>query len=1523
MEKVLKLYTFVDGVNDTPFPNSSNQAQLGAFRYNAKRMGSVFPTIEGTLMYPKCLDNELQGKRIYVTFNGEKYFLKQTPTNSYSNDDVRYKHELVFESQRAILGTTYFYDVVAKGEELENDKPVSNSSKFDFYGDIHQFVKRLNYSLQYSNVGYSVVIDSGIGSDNKFLSFEDSYFINVLQEAYNEYDIPYYFVGNTIHFGYSQNVINNTFKVGINDALLSIRKNNANTKIINRITGIGSSENIPYYYPNEDEKGQVDVLYNNESNLVNIFSRVRFKKVKLSDRFNYYDTPAHQDILNDNNYSHDGQMVEIGVGSWYIGGIEYTFDISNNLDTNFVLTYEGDNYNNDDVSITLYKGDVDIERGMPLGNFSRKYNAGTYRLVINLTVNDVLEPNFDKIISHLGVYIYQDVPPFVGWVLNDNKNKAINLDDYGLSVVNTPEDGDIITFEQLSYIIPQLNLMPPIYRESNASERFYNALDNTYKNDKGEYYDFENPYSVGNPKEHKQTFEDIKPSIKGMVNASGQRIDMFSEFAYDTNDNDEFDEEGNYIHPYFFGKLRKFDGDYGFNLFEHTIEKGSMTISMTSGSCGACNFEIGVDENTQKNIVQVDDNGNLKRDNNGNVIRSGSPQARQNDTQNYEVWVALKKDIETFGVVMPNATYNYKPSANDTFVIINIDLPQSYILSAENQLKDAIIKYMYENNSEKFNFSISFSRIYFEENPTILADLNENSEIKIEYNGKVYELFISDYSYTMTDDKPLPEIKIELYDSLEIKKNIIQSLQSNITTLQTTKANKSSSLKGYGIQDAKISSTGVVQIGKKSVEPITQHQDLQTLTLQIKGIDIGTYNPNIRTTINIQDVGINEDKVNALIKNYVDKAFEIQFDESGNVTTIIAKTNLYSRGGLTARYQGGESGGSGGGASNLWELNDVTITNPTNGQSLVYRNGVWVNEVISGGVSGDYLPLSGGTIDSTNSVPVIINTSNSTEVVLQLSQNGQLRTIAGYDIYNGSYIQNGINNRFMGIADDGTPYYHNGSYKDTLIHSGNIGSYNAGSATKLQTTRTIWGQSFDGTGDVNGRVLIFDSNRQSLNSTYIADSALLHLSSLATNNDGLFFGHMSNSTSWIQSAFYGTSANPSSNHTYPISLNPLGGNVLIGTTTNSGAKLQVQGDCLINGRNYNTISSTSDNLAHYGYDNGGIIGTIKITLPNSWDSDMSMFEIWVYEYNSMAGSKVFVSGHSYSGSYWYYMKYAVLGNYNKGVRLAHDGSKLCILLGNTSSYWEYPQIYLKARSHGLTGREYIHSSGYSISLITDESSFSTIQGVDISDTYTNHIIATRLSIDASYGVSPTAQGIVINTTNNANDYGWNPGIGFHIPGVTYGTIKLTNDSLFRFFNSSLTGYFGIVTGEIYAYGNIYANGGITAKYASDARLKEDVKTITTEVALATIMALNPITFKWNSKATELCSWLNGESQGFIAQEYEALIPNSGSEMWGEYRGIDYNRAIPYIVAVEQNHEQRIKQLEEELQTLKRECYGLH
>ena len=143
MEKVLKLYTYIDGINDVPFPNEEFQVVASEFRCDYKRMGAV-PTISCTIMYNECLDN-IWTDNVYATFNGEKFFIKQVPTSSFDNNDARYRHDVELVSERIILDNVYVYDVVS--EDVSNDKPVSNTSSFSFFGTIHEFVQRLNYSL--------------------------------------------------------------------------------------------------------------------------------------------------------------------------------------------------------------------------------------------------------------------------------------------------------------------------------------------------------------------------------------------------------------------------------------------------------------------------------------------------------------------------------------------------------------------------------------------------------------------------------------------------------------------------------------------------------------------------------------------------------------------------------------------------------------------------------------------------------------------------------------------------------------------------------------------------------------------------------------------------------------------------------------------------------------------------------------------------------------------------------------------------------------------------------------------------------------------------------------------------------------------------------------------------------------------------------------------------------------------------------------------------------------------------------
>ena len=160
-----------------------------------------------------------------------------------------------------------------------------------------------------------------------------------------------------------------------------------------------------------------------------------------------------------------------------------------------------------------------------------------------------------------------------------------------------------------------------------------------------------------------------------------------------------------------------------------------------------------------------------------------------------------------------------------------------------------------------------------------------------------------------------------------------------------------------------------------------------------------------------------------------------------------------------------------------------------------------VNLVTSGGVKSalsGYLPLSGGTltgllrISSGDDAKIILdNTDNETNYQqIVFSQNGTeyarlgtfRNTILRWQIGNSSY-------KIWHEGNDGS-----GSELDADLLDGQHGSYYAtaasvttvtsdittlqgyftngvaNSATKLQTARSIWGQSFDGTGNVSGNM---------------------------------------------------------------------------------------------------------------------------------------------------------------------------------------------------------------------------------------------------------------------------------------------------------------------------------------------------------------------------------------------------------------------------------------------------------------------
>lgn len=821
VEKLL-IYTDDEELGVISFPKDGTQAALSSYTFTEGRMGSV--NISSSLMYPKCLDDEWT-QREFVEFRGERYWILDTPTSSKSNTDLRYKHELVFKSDRTKLDNTYFFDVVSP-DAGDVDQFVSNSTKFTFFGDIAEFATRLNYSLQYSGVGYSVVIDEGISSEAKLMSFEDKYFSEVLQEVFNVYELPYYFVGKVIHIGFTNNAITHTFKYGYDRELLTITKTNANYKIVNRCTGIGSTENIPYYYPNDTRKTEVgveadpnnvsikqaDITIVNEDKFkqeVSINEYLEYKQINGNEKSTTYLDDKHSYLYLDLPYIQTGQPQSWGRRIYLA---EYGKDSSKNLSNSLYIVFEA--YQSGEYTISLRTtavsttspagGDFDIARSVyykeygeatdwipaeliSSGDIYRNYKLGNliagkkYDVQYRTDVTFNIESNkWTLYLTNYECYVRYTSQQ---WTKND---LSIPLSRIGISITKQPTVGD--KFKQIKiekdYMITSPNLLPSIYRDTFGAERFYDAKNQTYINpDIGSYYDFENPYTEGNPKEMIVSFDYIKPTIKGIENAAGYKIGEILDVAFDDDDNDEIDPNTNeYEHKYFYIKLRKFDGDYGFNLFDQAIVGSDMTISMTSGNCAACNFVISVlevedkDNNITifKNPVQVDSSGNIVTGSEDDKWDEANIQPQQQDTTTNEVWIRVSKDDDTFGVVMPSNNRNYKPKSGDSFVLLHIDLPKQYILNAENELKEAIIKYMAANNSEKFNFSINFKRIFFAEYPEMLSQIDANARLQIEYNNKLHELYISQYTYKVNETDPLPEITVELSDTITIRKGNVQ-----------------------------------------------------------------------------------------------------------------------------------------------------------------------------------------------------------------------------------------------------------------------------------------------------------------------------------------------------------------------------------------------------------------------------------------------------------------------------------------------------------------------------------------------------------------------------------------------------------------------------------------------------------------------------------------------------------------------------------------------------------------------------
>lgn len=195
----------------------------------------------------------------------------------------------------------------------------------------------------------------------------------------------------------------------------------------------------------------------------------------------------------------------------------------------------------------------------------------------------------------------------------------------------------------------------------------------------------------------------------------------------------------------------------------------------------------------------------------GDVMTSGKYIESLQDTSENEVWIALYKDTETYGVLMPAARPDYnngtfsvyiRPASvadtgdeetADKFAILNIKLPQVYLRRAERKLSDKLVNFMYENNMQKFNSSINFSRIYFKDNEDDTDKINENSVLYVRFNNRIYRQYVKHYTYRMSHEESLPEVNVDMNEELPVTMTSAQRAQR---AEKINRAQVSSSIRG-------------------------------------------------------------------------------------------------------------------------------------------------------------------------------------------------------------------------------------------------------------------------------------------------------------------------------------------------------------------------------------------------------------------------------------------------------------------------------------------------------------------------------------------------------------------------------------------------------------------------------------------------------------------------------------------------------------------------------------------------------
>ena len=714
----------------------------------------------------------------YVEYDGVKYYLVNPPTvvreglvkdNSGLNGMTKYS--LTFYHPMYMLSNFPFTDVaVQEGEKLY----LAQNKTFSWIGNLFDFIAKLNKNLETTEWLVDNCIQHWVDENeeevteewakaselSEVLTFDKNFISDALKTAYDSWNIPFTITKtNETAFGVQKNFLiefgtpnqeildgnNNTFvfRFGQGVGLKNNSRTPRNNKIVTRIVGNGSTRNIPYGYP--------QVRWGGDSGL----------KFTYGDRVGLF---TNVDITIDGVSHHLDKLISYPIYKGILGGayvelIKHPYTRDSLMPS---VYYE---------SIFNKVSFLNVD-----GSFNENYNPDAQ--IIDY-YDAIIDPDYD--------YPHKINPNAPSTEIHQFEDIYPRMDVLGVKhIVNAyPIDaqkngGQVVTTDDISSFLDFLDariLAPASAAEASALtglKNFLNTVNTSITPITIAYYD-------NNTSGDYQYNCVVQPKGGGYVGVwvvwytsstfnivEKEVIENRQQATLDWDDTYDA-EKDEYIQSYFKIKLP----NLGFDVYACASITENMQINMRSGACIGCTFDV---------MVDWDDYKRNFYDANGDFAPTGSQRDlnKYPNSTNSEIEVVCKKDLQTFGTLMPNQ-YQYPrgvdtsqahPYEGDEFVILGISLPEYYITTAQYGLDNAMKAYMLENNIYYFDYPLKFDEHFLVTHQDILAQIKNNSAIHFLYTNEEITLYVKQIVIKYGEGV-LPQWDITLTDNIEVVLNKI------------------------------------------------------------------------------------------------------------------------------------------------------------------------------------------------------------------------------------------------------------------------------------------------------------------------------------------------------------------------------------------------------------------------------------------------------------------------------------------------------------------------------------------------------------------------------------------------------------------------------------------------------------------------------------------------------------------------------------------------------------------------------